>query len=269
MRKFYLLRHTIYFTGIMCLLLFPLLMNAQENKLPQSSELISQLIEAYNKFDYDKCRQLLNIAFQSIDRYPAEERKTIYQYAAFIAFENGNTTLAENHFWQALEIDPTFSPDPVTTSPKLLVLFQKTKIAFLQELNTRLQRVQLKAPRKAVAWRSILFPGWEQWHRGYKTRGAVLASAGIISLSGLVYSVYQTRHKKADYRNATSPDKITTYYETYNRSYQRQFYFGYALVASWLFSQLDLQIWSQPRTVVRAGLLKHDHSPLITLEWHF
>lgn len=269
MTKFYHLKHTIYFTGITWLLLSALTIYAQQNEHPKTDELIPQLIEAYNKFDYAKCTQLLNIAFQSIDRYPAEEKKSIYQYAAFIAFENGNTTLAENHFWKALEIDPTFTPDPVTTSPKLLTLFQKTKIAFLQELNARLQRVQLKEPKETVAWRSFVFPGWEQWHRGYKTRGAVLASAGVLSLSGLVYSVYQTRHKKADYRNAGSPDRISTYYDEYNRSYQRQFYFGYALVATWLFSQVDLQIWSQPGTAVRAGLLQNHSAAMLTLEWQF
>ena len=237
---------------IILLVFFQWQLFAQDEIQTSGSELVNHLIDAYNEFDYNKCAELLNIAFQSIDNFSPEDRKQIYQYAAFTAFENGNITLTENHFWNLLEIDPTFSPNPITTSPKLLTIFQKTKIAYLEEMNKRIRQAERLDNSQPVPWRAFLFPGWEQWNRGYKKRGLIYAGAGAAALTGLIYSAITARQKKDDYQGATDPREVQSLYNEYNSHYRRQFYFGYAFAAVWVFSQFDLLVWNRPKISIRA-----------------
>ncbi len=223
------------------------LLLAQDSSAVKPADLLKQLARAYEQFDYARSAELLNIAFRSLDNFPPADKIEIYRYAAFIAFQQGNSTLASNHFWNLLEIDPTYSLDPVETPPKLLTLFQKTKIEYLEDLNRRIRVLQERAVHKPVPWRSFLFPGWEQWHRGYRTRGALLGAAGVISLGGFIYSVVQTGQKKSAYESATDPARAAELYQQYNRFYRNQFYFGYAFFATWAFSQVDLTLWSHPK----------------------
>ncbi len=221
--------------------------SAQPDSLLGEDELVSRLAQAYNNFDYQKCAELLNIAFPSIETFSPKNRVEIYKYAAFIAFQQGNSTLASNHFWHLLEVDPSYSLDPVQTPPKLLALFRKTKIEFLEDLNNRLSQLHLQQPVQDVAWRSLLIPGWEQWHRGYRTKGVVLGAAALGSLSGLIYAAINTRLREKDYQNASTPEEAARLYQQYNRFYRQQFYFSYAYVLIWVASQVDITLWSQPR----------------------
>ena len=199
--------------------------SAQNQDLPAGQELVRQLTEAYNRFDSEKSAQLLNLAFKSLDKFSPEDQIQIYKIAGFVAFQNGNTGLAVNHFWSLLNIDPTYSPDPVMTSPKLITLFQKTKIEFLKDMNQRM--LQLQTSEKPVTlWRAVLFPGWEQWHRGYKTKGTVLATLGMVTLGGFLYSVTQTHTNRGRYREANQPEIIQSLYSDYNSFYKRQYYFA-------------------------------------------
>ncbi len=227
--------------------------SVQTDSLLQQDELVAQLKQAYNHFDYQKCATLLNLAFPSIDTFSPQNRIEIYKYAAFLAFRQGNSTLAENHFWQILEIDPSYTLDPVQTPPKLLTLFQKTKIEFLQELNRQLRELQQEPVHRSTAWRGLVFPGWEQWHRGYRTRGAILGGAALASLVGLGYAIVQTQQKKQDYQDASDSESADRLYDEYNRFYRQQFYFSYAFVATWILSQIDLTLWSTPQIQVRVG----------------
>ena len=170
-----------------------------------SDNLVQQLAAAYNSFDMAKSAELLNIAMNSLDAFDAADQVEIYKYAGFIAFQNGNSTLAANHFWNLLSIDPTYMLDPVTTSPKVLTLFQKTKIEFLEDMNKRLKTLQLQNTR-SIPWRAV-FPGWEQWHRRYRGKGTALASAGLTALGGTIYSILETRKRKDVYLAETDPNK--------------------------------------------------------------
>ncbi len=219
---------------------------AQEQSA-EPDDLLLQLQQAYNAFDMQKSTELLNIALNSLDSFTADERVEIFKYAAFIAFQNGANTLAANHFWRLLSVDPTYTLDPVTTPPKALALFQKTKIEYLEDLNKRLQTLQNSSESDAVLNRRFLVPGWEQWHRGYKGKGGALAATAGLSLGGLVFAVYQTGQSRAAYRNEQNPDAIPPLYSQYNRYYKMQYTFGYLFAVVWALSQVDLILWSPPR----------------------
>jgi hypothetical protein len=226
---------------------------AQNKDIPAGKELVRQLTEAYNQFDSDKSTQLLNLALKSLDKFSSEDQIEIYKIAGFIAFQNSNSSLAVNHFWSLLNIDPTYSPDPVTTPPKLVTLFQKTKIEYLEDMNRRMLQLQ-KSEKPVTSWRAILFPGWEQWHRGYKTKGIVLSTFGLVNLGGFVYSVIQTQRNKGRYQEANQPEVVQSLYSDYNSFYRQQYSFAYGFAAVWAFSQMDLLLWSKPEIRVQPSL---------------
>ncbi|NOY60161.1 MAG: hypothetical protein GXO75_14700 [Calditrichaeota bacterium] len=221
---------------------------------------MQQLAAAYNSFDMSKSAELLNIAMNSLDAFEAADQVEIYKYAGFIAFQNGNSTLAANHFWNLLSIDPTYMLDPVTTSPKVLTLFQKTKIEFLEDMNKRLKTLQLQNTR-STPWRAV-FPGWEQWRRGYRGKGTALAGAGLVALGGTIYSILKTRKRKNAYLAETNPNKIKVLYNEYNSIYKKQYTFAYALAAVWALSQVDLTLWSQPHISIKTAASFHESGGL-------
>lgn len=226
----------------------------QVDTTPPPGKLVEELQNAYDAFDYEKSAELLTIAFRYIDRFPPQERIEVYKYAGFIAYQKGNVTLSSSHFWKILEIDPSYSLDPISTPPKLLTLFQKTKIEFLQDLNERLNRLRSGNGSRNFPWRAFLFPGWEQWHRGYRTRGILLATTGLGLSAGWIYSALMAEKKKDEYVGASNPAQISALYDSYNSHYRRQYYIGYAFAALWLLSQADLTLWSREKLSVNASV---------------
>jgi hypothetical protein len=231
---------------------------AQENA-SRPNDIVERLSQAWNQFDYAKSTELLNLALGAIERYSVNQQIEIYKFAAFIAFQNNNRTLATNYFMSMLNTDPTFTLDPVTTPPKILTLFQKTKITFLEEMQEKLSALQRQ---RALSQPSLTFlvPGLEQWQNGHKIKGALLSSSTVMAFGGLVYSYYDARQKKQDYADENESNKIPVLYYAYNSSYKRQFYFAYALAGIWAISQIDLHLWGRPINLQPVAGLSHKHS---------
>lgn len=153
-----------------CLLLFTLAHLTAQSQ--DDKTLVEKIISAYEEFNYEETDRFLEVALKEIETFSPQDQIQIYQYAAFRKFQQGESFRSEEYFWKILEIDPTFSLDPLTTSPKILALFQKTKIEFLKDLQQRLTQMEQSVGynQNPVPWRSLVFPGWEQWHRGYRLK---------------------------------------------------------------------------------------------------
>ena len=254
-----------YFLVTFLLLLFHQSI-AQENS---SQSLLQNIVSSYNNFDYAETDRLLTIALNEIDKFSAPERIQIYQYAAFRKFQQGESFPAREYFWKLLDIDPTFSLDPITTSPKILALFHKTKIEYLDNMENRLQTMQRDFMDKPMPWRSLVFPGWEQLHRGYSLKGTLWVAAGGGCLIGLVQSIIRTEQKNDEYRNAMVPDVISQKYDEYNRLYQSQYYWAYSFIAIWLASHIDAMFFSSIKSPAQLSLAMDAHYPRISLTIHF
>lgn len=235
-----------------------------------SQSLVSNISAAYEAFDYDETDRLLKIALDQIDNFSASDQIQIYKFAAFREFQKGDSFQAKEYFWNTLEMDPTFGLDPITTSPKILNLFQKTKVEYLENLQQHLKQLeQNTAAHHPVPWRSLLYPGWEQIHRGYSLKGALFAAGGTACLIGFARAVIRTNQKQKDYENATTPGKITAYYNDYNKLYKSQFYWSYAYIAIWLSSHIDALFFSpakSPRTMAVSITPTH---PGLSFTYHF
>jgi len=251
-----------------CCILFLLISQAAaQPKTTQS--LVENIHSAYEGFDYKETDRLLEIALKEINTLSARDQIQVYKYAAFRKFQQEDNFQAEEYFWKLLEIDPTFTLDPLSTPPKILALFQKTKIEFLQNLQQRLQQLEQSVTYSPVPWRSLVFPGWEQWHRGYRLKGGLWMAAGVGCLAGIVQAVVRTNQKKQDYENATEPDDIRAEYNEYNRLYQSQFYWSYAFIAVWLSSHIDALFFSPLKSPHQLSLTLNPTHPGLRFSFHF
>lgn len=237
---------------------------------PESARSLTQnLIAAYERFDYPEFDRLLEIALAEIETFPPQERRQIYQYAAFRRFQQGEILPAEEFFWKLLEIDPTYSLDPLTTPPKVLALFQQTKVRYLENLQQRLEQLEQSVSHNPVPWRSLVFPGWEQWRRGYRAKGALWAGAGVVCIAGIVQAVIRTGDAKEEYENALEAGEIRDRYQDYNRLYQSQFYWSYAFIGVWLSSHIDALFFSPLKSPRQISLNLHPTQPAVTLSIQF
>lgn len=233
--------------------IFYFAVDAQSIESVNNNNLVNEIIKAYNEFDYQKSSNLLETALRNIDNFSENEKILIYQYAAFLAFQNNKNNQTAQYFWQILEINPGFSLDTITTPPKILTIFQKTKIEFLEELNQRSIQFQVNNSKRPFPWRSF-FPGWEHWHRGYHLKGAMWGTLATFSLSGVLISVIQTQQREKEYSQAKDQNKIETLYDAYRSAYHRQYYFGYAFCAILALSQIDLAIFTYQKKVLHPSI---------------
>lgn len=226
---------------------------AQSTGIINRKNLVNDIIKSYSEFDYQKCSTFIENALNNIENFQESEKILIYQYAAFLAFHNSNINGTAQYFRKILELNPGFSLDTITTPPKILAVFQKTRIEFFEELNQRAIQFKEKKLWHPFPWRA-LFPGWEHWHRGHRLKGTMWGTLAAISLTGTIVSIIQTNQLEKKYVKTTDLKKIESSYHSYRSAYRRQYYFGYAFCAILLLSQIDLAFTIHPMTGYQSSI---------------
>ncbi|GAB4327978.1 MAG: hypothetical protein Kow0037_01950 [Calditrichia bacterium] len=204
----------------------------------QTDSLVLELEKAYRQFDYQKCNQIINTALSGIEKFTTDDKITIYEIAGLVAYNNDNLAVAENHFWNLLEIDPTFEMDPLIVSPKHITFFNKVKIEYLAEMNRRLKVMEEAWEKERPSVLEFIVPGVSQLKRGATKSGVWFLGSSGIMLGGLIHSIWDTKRKKSDYEGQNDAEKINALYDKYNSAYKRQYYWGYALLGNWVLSRL-------------------------------
>jgi len=132
----------------------------------------------------------------------------VYKYLGFCYSAYDRRDLAKKQFKNALRYDPSLELDPVFTSPKIMQVFTEAKQEFTTEMAKKRgakppageeageEDAAAKPAKAAVAprvtvrrvaptstlWRSLLLPGWGQFHTGHYVRGGISIGAVVLSL---------------------------------------------------------------------------------------
>jgi tetratricopeptide (TPR) repeat protein len=187
-------------------------------------------------------------------------RAEIHKNIAFSLIAQGKTAQAKDQFTNLLKINPDYVLDPVYTSPKILAVFKesqdqfitshkiKMEIAEKQEADNNKQVIgdakitseQLSYKYKAISYRTIIFPGWEQLYQDRNRAGSLFLGAGIAALgSGIVFEFLRSSARK-DYLSETDPSKINDKYNTYNRYYKAETISLIAFAVVYVASEVDV-----------------------------
>ncbi|MCB0277496.1 MAG: hypothetical protein KDI06_21965 [Calditrichaeota bacterium] len=217
------------------------------------STIVQGIESSYEAFDYPETDRLLATALENPGDFPAGERLRIFRIAAFRSFQKNESLTAESYFWRLLEIDPTYNLSTVDTSPKLVALFNKVKIDYLKNLQSRSLALQEEVLARPRPWRSLILPGWEQWHRGYRLKGTMWAALTLSAVGGVLYNHLEAGYRREDYLAARDPQQARDLYDRYNRAYRNRYVWGYALAGVWLAAHLDAVFFSESPVAVELG----------------
>ncbi len=160
---------------------------------------------------------------------------------AFSLVAEGKPDMAREHFKLILSMNPSFELDPILTSPKILTVFAEAKLhsAAVRKASTAANKED-KPALSDITFRTILFPGWEQYHQRRINTGLVLAGAGVLSLGSAITFEILRAPARRDYLAATQPADIASQYIIYNRYYRGEVYSIIAFAAVYIASELDV-----------------------------
>jgi hypothetical protein len=188
---------------------------------------------------------------------------------AFCLVAQGKTSLATEHFNSILKLNPSFQLDPVLTSPKILTVFNETKLRFGTTGSSVLhERGTAELMDTGPSFRSVLFPGWEQYYRGRTEIGLSFLGAGALSLgSGIAFELLRSSARK-DYLAATQPSSIAAKYSTYNRYYRIEAYSFIAFAAVYVASEMDVYL-TRNRSMEIHPAFDPTKGPILAFSFHW
>lgn len=174
---------------------------------------------------------------------------------AFSLVAQGKQDLAHDHFVTILTLNPAFDLDPILTSPKIMAVFTDAKVRVAA---ARRQEPIIPATAETnkpeVSFRTVLFPGWEQWYQDRKSTGLVFFGAGILSLgAGITFELLRAPARE-DYLSASQPSDIAGKYATYNRYYRAETYSFIAFAVVYIASEVDVFLDGNQHASIQATL---------------
>jgi hypothetical protein len=164
------------------------------------------------------------------------------QWVAFSLVAQEKTSLAKEHFLAILRRQPSHELDPILTSPKILAVFNDARATYLaargQEPDSSL--ASAGRPMEGITFRTIVFPGWEQWYHGRTPTGPILVGAGVATLGSAITMAFLRKSAHQDYLAATEPADIESKYNTYNGYAKAESYCFAAFAVVYLLSEIDV-----------------------------
>jgi len=195
----------------------------------------------------------------------------IHKYIAFSLIAQGKRELAKERFTKLLSLYPTYSLDPVLTSPKILFIFNEAKQAFLSSTKPMqgAKVIPIEADSSSISYRTILFPGWEQLHIRRKISGAIFIGFGILTLGSGITFEFLRSNARQDYLNEKNPLVIDEKYKTYNWYYKAEIVSFVAFAITYIASEIDIFTMSNNSTINVLSNLQPDGHPGITFTLKF
>ncbi|MCE1189457.1 MAG: hypothetical protein LWX56_09975 [Ignavibacteria bacterium] len=250
---------------ILFILLFFSLLNAQQSKIP-----VANISREFDAFNYATVIQLADKVLEKKADYSLDEIKQVLRMKAISQYSQGDEIAAYNSFKDILKLDAAYSLDPVSTSPKIIVLFEKVKKEYQAETASvkktipvdTLHPVEIPAytqqPEKqpqitkiVVAadysdnFRSMVFPGWGMLHRENSVKSWAVAAVSALSLISSIYYINDCNTKEDNYLNEVNRALIQSKYNSYNTAYKMRNLSVTAFIASWVYAQIDLMLSPQ------------------------
>ncbi len=230
---------------LLCLVLFlPAGMVRTQTAVDSTLRQVDSLYTAgsYSQAELEARRFLENDLLSDSLRVAAE------QWVAFSLVAQEKSALAKEHFLAILRLRPSHELDPVLTSPKILAVFNDARATYLamraQEASG--SSVPADRPVEGITFRTIVFPGWDQWYHGRTPVGPLLVGAGVATLGSGIVLAFMRKSAHQDYLAATAPEDIDSKYNTYNRYAKAEGYCFAAFAAIYLLSEIDVFLHDSP-----------------------
>ena len=174
----------------------------------------------------------------------------IEKWIAFSLIAQGKSSLAKDRFIALLTIDGTFELDPILTSPKILYVFNDARAKYqsikknITADSARVAAQQQQLSRSSISYRTIIFPGWEQFYQGREESGYIFFGAGAVTFVSGIACEFLRSGAREEYQNAKTPADILSKYDRYNVYRKAEIYSFFAFTIVYLASEVD--VFTQP-----------------------
>jgi hypothetical protein len=220
--------------------------------------------QEYAKFNYDK---VIKLSDQLITNGTLSDSLLIelHLMRANVFYSEGADSLTRKSFENILKINRKYIPDPSVTSPKLISIFNEVKADFIR-LNpdlTVVQKPDSTKPKQEIKYlnqfpaagavvKNLLLPGLGQLHYDNLTKGWINTAASILNIGAVIYFSIDANKKQNDYLKETDNFLIQQKYDEYNKSFKLRNTFIITYAAIWLYSQLDLFVFSSENEPIQS-----------------
>ncbi len=238
--------------------------------LALSQELSSKLNllqKSFDNFEYGKVILMADSLLSHKKNFSEADLQEIYRMKGISQYSLLKKGEARKSFIEILKINHNYTLDPLKTSPKIVSFFNgiKTDINQIQEKNNQTVRTKTdtiyiaevvpdlegEINLKQSILRSAILPGWGQLYNDEVTKGTIITAAGALSLASMIYFIIDSNKKEKNYLSATQPSDIAFKYNAFNRSYHFRNISIIIFAAVWIYSQIDLIFFSNPRTSLK------------------
>ncbi len=220
--------------------------------------------QEYAKFDYDK---VIKLSDQLIAKGNISDSLLIelHLMRATVFYSNGADSSTRKSFENILKIKRNYLPDPLTTSPKLISIFNEVKADFIRK-NQDVDVVQPAdsiKPKQEVKYlnqfpavgavvKNLLLPGLGQLHHRNLTKGWLSTAASTLNIGAVIYFTIDANKKQDNYLKETDNFLIQQKYDEYNKSFRLRNTFIITYAVLWLYSQIDLLFFTSENEPTRS-----------------
>lgn len=217
---------------------------------------LDELKKTFESFEYNAVIELSDKILKAKINLSDEDKIEIYRMKAISAYSLWNEDLSAKSFTEILKINSNYNLDEIRTSPKIVEFFKKIKIDYLKNIppvnRTSGDTISLviqqpvEQPKVIQSEYNPLYafiPGYAQIQSGSLTKGWILSSVAAVSLGSMLYFIFDCNSKEAKYLNENQPTLIESKYNSYNTAYKSRNISIVAVVAIWLYSQIDFYLF--------------------------
>lgn len=212
------------------------------------NDFVSRAEDLYSRGEYLLVIDYIETTLSDTLGLDREERALLLKLLGSSYVAVGNTESARKQFKKMLELDPDSEFDPVSTSPKILTVFNEARREFEADLakskpetlSTGLApQMQGRNVWLGPAMKSLVVPGLGQFQNDHQRKAYFFMSSEVVSLAGLLVSQVKFDEARRAYAGNDDPSKMEALYNNYNTWYMVRNGFVATSVGICLLSSVD------------------------------
>ncbi|WP_412070339.1 hypothetical protein [Rubrivirga sp. IMCC43871] len=214
--------------------------------------LIQAMEAAAGRLDYDEASSLARTALERYAELTPDQLITVHTALGVLHHTRSEPVEARRQFAAALSIDPELRLESVLISPKTVEFFDAVR-ADLRAAGraadpalAETRYVVLVDRRPTAAVRSLVAPGWGQFHKGDRTKGWAFAISAAATAAGALTTTISRADARADYLAAVTPEEIDETYRVYDRWHRARGAFVIGAAAVWAAALADALLTGAP-----------------------
>ncbi|MBU0473955.1 MAG: hypothetical protein KKF62_07295 [Bacteroidetes bacterium] len=238
---------------------------------------LEELKTQFESFNYSNVISIASILLQDKEQFSEDEIIEIYLVKGISHYSLDQSELVKDCFFEILNLNKNYKINASKVSPKIINEFEKLKIEYGRFITNNESLITVKTDTlyhtdtlyikesreiySELIVRSLAFPGWGHLYSGDKTKGWILTSATALSLSSMLYFIFDAENKHSQYLNEVDPLLIEKKYNDYNTSYKirNTLIATYAII--WIYTQIDILFLSDIPFVPEIGSANVNNAP--------